>query len=251
VDVAATDYFSLLNVADQGQPVREFVLLQKLPGFAAVVSPKASRPIRNLQDLKGRTVGVNSRGNGFHRLLVHILQAHGVDPDQVSVVGVGTGMSVAMSLERGAVDVGLTNNLTTSYLKRRFPSLEFLFDTRTAESTKAVLGTDEIASTIVCAREDWLKTHAEAARRLASAMQCALTWTHSHSPQQIREALPESICSPDAESDFDAIAITKSQLSLDGRMTAEAHAAAVRFLTTTDSAKLKIHEPYTNEFLRP
>jgi hypothetical protein len=82
-------------------------------------------------------------------------------------------------------------------------------------------------------------------------MQCALTWTHSHTPQQIREALPESIRSPDAESDFDGIAITKGQLSLDGRMTADAHAAAVRLLTATDSAKLKIHEPYTNEFLRP
>ena len=33
VDVAAIDYLTLLNVASQGQPLREFVLLQKIPGF--------------------------------------------------------------------------------------------------------------------------------------------------------------------------------------------------------------------------
>jgi hypothetical protein len=82
-------------------------------------------------------------------------------------------------------------------------------------------------------------------------MQCALAWVRDHTPQQIREALPESGRSPDAQSDFDAIGVAKISFPLDGRMTPEAHAAAVRFLTGPDSAKFKQQEPYTNEFLRP
>jgi NitT/TauT family transport system substrate-binding protein len=251
VDVAASDYLTLLNVTNLGQPVREFVLLQKLPGFVAIVSPKASRPIRSLQDLKGGTIGVPARGNGYHRLSNHILQVHGVNPDDVSVVGVGTGMALVSSLERGVVNVGLLGPVAATYIQRRYPSLTILFDTRTAESTKVALGTDEIAFYILCAREDWLRAHPQTARKLAAAMQCALTWVHVHTPQQIREILPDSSRSPDAESDFDAIASAKSVLSLDGRMTAEAHDAAVRFLTAPDSTKPKRAEPYTNEFLRP
>ena len=198
VDVAACDYLTLLNVASQGQPLREFVLLKKIPGLVAIVSPKASRPIRSLQDLKGRMIGVNARGSSYHRLFNHILQVHGMSPDEVSVVGVGTGMSLVSSVERGVVDAGLLGPLTASYLQRRHPSLTILFDTRTPESTKVVVGTDEIAWFIICAREDWLRANPQTARRLASAIQCALAWVQGHTPQQIREALPESVRSPDA-----------------------------------------------------
>jgi NitT/TauT family transport system substrate-binding protein len=250
VDVAACDYLTLLNVVSQGQPLREFVLLQKIPGLVAIVSPKASRPIRSLQDVKGRTVAVNARGNAYHRLWDQILRLHGVNPDEVSVVSVGTGMSAALSLERGVVDVGLSSILGASYLERRYPSLTILVDTRTPESTRAALGTDEIAFFILCAREDWLRAHPHAARQLASAMQCALAWVHDHSPQQIRETLPDSSRSHDAESDFEALASAKGALSLDGRMTPGAHDAAVRFLIAPDSTKPKSQEPYTNEFLR-
>jgi NitT/TauT family transport system substrate-binding protein len=229
VEVAASDYLTLLDVRRQGQPIRAFVLLQKLPGFAAVVSPKASAGIRSIQDLKGRTIGVNARGSGYHRLLNKVLEAHGVNPDEVSVVSVGRGTSLGVSMEHGVVDVGLLGPLGLSYLQQRHLPLKILFDTRTAESTRAALGTDEIAFYILCAREDWLKAHPQAARRLASAMQCALTWVHDHMPQQIREILPDVGRSPDAQSDFDAIEVAKIGLTLDGRMTANAHASAVRF----------------------
>jgi NitT/TauT family transport system substrate-binding protein len=251
VEVAASNYLTLLDVRNQGQPIREFVLLQKLPGFAAVVSPKASLQIRNLQDLKGRTVGSNARGDGYHRLFNKILEAHGVNPDEVKVVSVGRGTSLALSMERGVVDAGLLGPLGLGYLQRLRLPLTILIDTRTVESTRAVLGTDEIAWFILCAREDWLREHPQAARRLASAMQCALAWVHDHTPQQIRETVPESGRSPDAQSDFDAIKTAKIGLALDGRMTANAHAAAVRFLSVPDSGKLQSQEPYTNEFLRP
>jgi NitT/TauT family transport system substrate-binding protein len=251
VDVAATDYLTLLDVRSEGQPIREFVLLQKLPGFAAVVSPKAAPGIRTIQDLKGRTVGVNARGGGYHRLLNKILQAHGVNPDEVSVVSVGRGTALGVSMERGVVDVGLPGPLGLSYLQQRHLPLTILFDTRTPESTRAVLGTDEIAWSVLCAREDWLRAHPEAARRLASATQCALTWVHDHTPQQIRETLPDVGRSADAQWDFDAIGVARIGLALDGRMTANAHASAVRFLSVPDSGKLEGQEPYTNEFLRP
>jgi NitT/TauT family transport system substrate-binding protein len=251
VDVTASDYMVMLDLVRDAQPLREFVLLSKLPGLVVIASPKASRPVRNIQDLKGRTIGVVTPGTAYHRLFNHILQIHGVNPDEVSVVGVGTGMSFVSSLERGVVDAGLVSAFATSYLQRRYPSLTILVDTRTPESTRAVLGTDEVAFNVLCAREDWLRVNPQTARRLASSMQCALAWVRDHTPQQIREVLPESGRSPDAESDFDAIASAKNAFALDGRMTKGAHDAAVGLLTAPDKAKPKIQEPYTNEFLRP
>jgi NitT/TauT family transport system substrate-binding protein len=251
VDVAAADYFVLLNVASHGQAVRGFLLMQKIPGVAGIVSPKASRSIRRIEELKGRTIGVTTPGNAYHRVLSHMLLLHGVKPEEVSVVGVGSGLSLALALERGAVDLGLGSDLTISYLERRYPSLTFLFDTRTPAGAKAALGSEEIAFYILCARKGWLESQPQTARRLVAGTQCAMRWIQDHTPQQIREILPQANRSADAEADYEWIAAEKGALSTDGRMTSNAHAAAVRVLFPEGSPKLNEQELFTNEFLRP
>lgn len=197
VDVAAIDYLALLNVAAHGQPVRGFVLMTKLPGFAAIVSPKASAAIHEIEDLRGRTIGVNAPGNGYHLVLNYVLLRHGVKPEEVSVVGVGSGPSLAAALERGVVDLGLGGGLTMGYPEQRHPGLTYVFDTRTVASTKAALGTEEVAYYLLCARAGWLRTQPQTARQLASAMQCALTWVQDHTAQQIRKVLPDSSLTPE------------------------------------------------------
>jgi NitT/TauT family transport system substrate-binding protein len=251
VDVAALAYLDLLNVAAHGQPVRGFVLMTNLPGFAAIVSPKASAPIHKIEDLRGRTVGLTARGSGFHRVLNYVLLRHGVKPEEVSVVGVGNGPSLAAALERGVVDVGLGTGLTIGYLERRHPDLTYIFDTRTAASTKAVLDTEEVANSLLCARASWLGAQPQTARKIASAMQCAITWVQDHSAQEIRKVLPDYSLTSDAETDYKWITAAKSTLAMDGRMTAEAHASAVRILGSAEPAKLKQEELFTSEFLRP
>ena len=250
VNVAATDYFALLNVALQGQSVRGFLLMQKIPGFAAIVSPKASKAIRRIEDLRGRTIGVATLGSGYHRVLNRILLLHGVKPEEVSVVGVGAGLSLALAIERGMVDLGLATDLTIGYLDRRFPGLTLLFDTRTAAGTKAALGAEEIGFLILCARTGWLDAQPQAARKVAGATQCAIRWVQEHSPQQIREVLPQANRSSDAEADYEWIAAQKRASSADGRMMSEAHAAAVRVLFPEGSATPNQQEVFTNEYIK-
>jgi NitT/TauT family transport system substrate-binding protein len=245
-DVAACDYISLLNVTNQGQPVRAFVLLQKIPGFVAVVSPDPTRPITRLEDVKGRSIGVTTPGGAYHLLFSNILQQHGVNPAEVKAVGVGGGMALALALERGVVDVGVVGPLVLNYLQRRHPSLLLLADTRTPAATKAYLGAEEIAFFVLSAREQWLAANPQSARKLAASMQCALTWVHSHAPQQIREILPMASRSPDEQSDLEAIASVQTMFTKDGRMTAEAHAAALRLVAGTTA---KGQPPYTNDYL--
>jgi sulfonate transport system substrate-binding protein len=249
IDVASGGYISLLDLMSQQRPLRGFVLMQRLPGFAAMVSPRASRPVRVIEDLKGRSIGVASIGNDYHRLLNYVLQQHGISPTDVNVIGVGPAMTHASALERGVVDVGVASGLTIHYLQRRDPSIRILFDTLTPESTKASLGFEEVPLTLLCARENWLRANISLARRLAAAIQCALSWTHTHTPQQIREILPASCRSPDAEADFDAIASTQRMLSVDGRMTHKSHEAAARIWSVLSQTKSDVLEAYTNEYL--
>jgi NitT/TauT family transport system substrate-binding protein len=247
VDVAACGYLQTLDLLAQGRPLRAFLVMQRLPGFAVLVSPRASRPIRTIADLKGMRVGISTPGNDGQRILNEILRRHGVQPEDVRFITVGAPANQIPSVERGLVDVNLSSATTVSVLQRRNPNLQTLIDTRTPELTKAALGVEEMPLSVLTVNEGWLRSNSDTARRLAGALQDALAWIQGHTPEEIREALPASCRSPDAAADLDAILLEKSMLSKDGRMTPELHEAAVQVSGIGNRAGLE--QAYTNEFL--
>ena len=74
------------------------------------------------------------------RILNYILHQHGMRPEDVSVIGVGSWVTQVPSLEHGKVDALVAAGITIPFLQRRHPDLRLLFDTRTPELTKAALG---------------------------------------------------------------------------------------------------------------
>jgi NitT/TauT family transport system substrate-binding protein len=249
VDIAAAGYLQVLDLVAQSQSVRAFLLMQQLPGNALVISPRASKSIRSIEDLKGANVGVTSPGADTQRVLNYILRQHGIRPEDVSVIGLGSWVTQVPSLEHGKVDAVVATGITIPLLQRRNPDVRILFDTRTPELTKAALGTEGVALSVIITMDKWLRSNPDAARRLAGSLQCSLAWIQGHTAEQIRERLPDSCRSPDAGSDLEAIATEKQMLSRDGRMTPELHEAAVRIAGVPNQANLS--QAYTNEFLKP
>jgi NitT/TauT family transport system substrate-binding protein len=249
VDAISGGYLQALDLVAQGRPVRTFLLMQQLPGIALIVSPRASKPIRAIEDLKGTTIGVVSIGTEAHRILNYVLRRHGMKPEDVSVIGLGSPSAQIPALERGKVDAMFATASTAMFLQRRHPHLWILLDLRTPELTEAALGVEKMPETVLLTQETWLRSNPDTARRLAGSLQCALAWIQDHTAEQIRELLPDSSRTPDAGSDLEAIAAEKQMLSRDGRMTPELHDAAVRVAGVPNQANLA--KAYTNEFLKP
>jgi NitT/TauT family transport system substrate-binding protein len=247
VDVVAGGYLQVLDLAAQGRPLRSFLLMQRFPGFAAVGLPRQSRPIHAIEDLKGMKIGVSAVGGESHRLLNYILRQHGLRPEDVSAISLGPSVTQVPSLEHGVVDVVLAQGVTITYLQRHHPDFLLLFDTRTPALTKAALGVEEVPQSVLIAQENWLRSNPDTARRMAGACQCALTWIQEHTPEQIREVLPDSCRSPDTAADLEAISSSKQMLSVTGRMTREMHEAAVRVSGAAINTNLE--RAYTNDFL--
>jgi NitT/TauT family transport system substrate-binding protein len=249
LDVVAGGYLQLLDLVAQGRPLRAFLLMQQFPGFAAIVSPQASRSVRSIMDLKGLNIGVASPGSESHRILNYMLRQHGMRPEDIHVIGLGTGATTIPSLLRGKVDVMLAQGNTITVLQRENPDLVMLFDTRTPDLTKAALGVEGMPGSVLLTHENWLRSNPGVARRLAAGFQCTLGWIQDHAPEQIREVLPDSCRSPDSAADLDAISYSKRMLSRTGEMTHELHEAAVRVSGVAGQTKLE--HAYTNEFLKP
>jgi NitT/TauT family transport system substrate-binding protein len=247
VDVAACGYLQTLDLVAQGRPLRAFLVMQRLPGFVAIVSPRASRPIRTIADLKGMKVGVPTPGIDAHRELNEILRRHGMRPEDIRIISVGPPVNQIPAVERGLVDVILSAAPTISVLQRRHPDLHILIDLRTPELTKEALGVEEVPLSVLATNEGWLRSNSDTARRLAGALQDALAWIQNHTPEEIREVLPASCRSPDATADLDSILSEKGMLSKDGRMTPELHEASVQVSGIGNRTNLE--HAYTNEFL--
>lgn len=67
----------------------------------------SSRPdIKRLKDLEGRTIGAGAIGSSLHTLVVTLLRKHGVDPEKVTFINIGSATDVFRGVAAGTVDAG-------------------------------------------------------------------------------------------------------------------------------------------------
>jgi NitT/TauT family transport system substrate-binding protein len=148
--------------------------------------------------------------------------------------------------------VGIAYGTTVSLIQKRHPGVRVLFDLRSAEDRNKFLGFDEIAHSVLITRGDWIRDNAEIAGKLARATVRASEWARTHSPEEIRARLPESLRTEQADVDADAIRWTVQMLSPDGRFRPEHLDAALRILSASGPGEAGRVEPssvYTNEFV--
>jgi NitT/TauT family transport system substrate-binding protein len=253
-DMATSDFTSVFLMHADGRPVQAFFLLVRDPGYVALVSPRASRPIRQVEDLRGATVGVTSPGSGQQHVLNFILSKHGLKPSDVNVVGVGAGMTNIMALERGKIDVAIAYGTTVSLMQKRHPNIAVLFDLRSPENRFKHLGVGEMAHSVLFANADWMRDHSDTVARVSRATLSAVRWSFSHTPEEIRARLPESMRTEDPAADADAIRSVVATLAPDGRFRRE-HIESTREILSVSQERIRqstdMSHVYTNEFIEP
>src|SRR6187549_1230510 len=62
-DVVSGYFDHCVNLAAKNQAMQAFVVYDRYPGFALVVSPKAAASISSLKDLAGKKIGVSAPGS--------------------------------------------------------------------------------------------------------------------------------------------------------------------------------------------
>src|SRR4029077_18063297 len=84
-DVVSGYFDHCVNLAAKGQHLQSFVVYDRYPGFALVVSPKHSGEINSIKDLAGKKVGVSAPGSSTDFFLKYMLSKNSVDPNSVGV----------------------------------------------------------------------------------------------------------------------------------------------------------------------
>src|SRR4249920_1328901 len=134
-DVVSGYFDHCVNLAAKGQHLQSFVVYDRYPGFALVVSPKHTPEINSIKDLANKKVGVSAPGSSTDFFLKYMLSKNGVDPNSVGVIGVGLGATAVAAMEQGTIDAAIMLDPAVTILLGQDKDLKILTDTRSLKDT--------------------------------------------------------------------------------------------------------------------
>ena len=251
-DVASGYFDHCVNLAAKGQHLQAFVVYDRYPGLALVVSPKHAAEIKSVKDLANKKVGVSAPGSSTDFFLKYLLSKNGVDPNSVGVIGVGLGASAIAAMEQGQIDAAVMLDPAVTLLKGNNPDLKILSDTRTQKDTLAVFG-GEYPGGALYAKADWVKAHEKEVQGMSTAIVTTLKWIHSHSAEEIADKMPPELVGKDKALYIAALKNTIPMYSETGRMDPKGAAAVLAVFSQSSPDVAKAHidlsKTYTNEYV--
>ena len=251
-DVASGYFDHCVNLAAKGQHLQSFVVYDRFPGFALVVSPKHNGEINSIKDLANKKVGVSAPGSSTDFFLKYTLSKNGVDPNSIGVIGVGLGATAVAAMEQGTIDAAIMLDPAVTQLQGRNKDVKILSDTRSQKDTLAVFG-GEYPGGALYAKADWLQAHEKEVQGMTNAIVSTLKWIHSHTPEEIADKMPAELVGKDKALYVAALKNTLPMYSETGRMDPKGAAAVLAVFSQSSpevaKANIDLSKTFTNKYV--
>jgi NitT/TauT family transport system substrate-binding protein len=251
-DVVSGYFDHCVNLAAKGQHLQSFVVYDRYPGFALVVSPKQTSAINSIKDLANKKVGVSAPGSSTDFFLKYMLSKNGVDPNSVGVIGVGLGATAIAAMEQGTIDAAIMLDPAVTILQGQYKELKILSDTRSQKDTLAVFG-GEYPGGALYTRAEWIASHEKEVQAMTNAIIATLKWIHSHTPEEIVDKMPANLVGKDKAQYVAALKNTLPMYSETGRMDPKGAAAVLAVFSQSSpevaKANIDLSKTYTNKYV--
>ncbi len=251
-DVVSGYFDHCVNLAAKNQALEAFVVYDRYPGFALVVSPKHTGTVPSVKDLKDKKVGVSAPGSSTDFFLKYILAKNGVDPNSIGVVGIGLGATAVAAMEQGSVEAAIMLDPAITLLQGKNRDLKILTDTRTQKDTLDVFG-GEYPGGALYTRSDWIAKHPKETQALTNAIVATLKWIHSHTADEIADKMPAELIGPDKALYVAALRNTIPMYSTTGRMDPKGAQAVLDVFSQSSpevkNAKIDLSKTFTNKYV--
>lgn len=250
-DVTSGGYEHTIQMHAKGQKLQAFVLQGNVAisvGLTKGKFPGYAGP----QDLKGKRIGVTAPGSSTHMMVNHLLASVQLKPEDVSIIGVGTGATAVSAVRSGQIDV-LSSIEPATVMLERSGDLRVVHESITAAGSKAVFG-GALPSACLYAKRAFIEENPNTVQGLTNAMVRALRWLQSASADQVQSVVPPEYMLGDKAAYGAALTRLRPIYSADGRIAPE---GAQRFLQVTAThdpsvraaSGLRVDDTYTNAFV--
>jgi NitT/TauT family transport system substrate-binding protein len=250
-DVVAGGFDHVVILRARGQKLQSFVLQVATPSLLLGVAKARAASYRSAKDLKGMKVGVTAPGSSTHIFLNHLLAGAGLSPDDVAVIGVGTGPTAVAAVRAGHIDA-IANVEPAITMLERAGSIVVATETVSEKGSRAVFG-EALPAGSLYTKEEFLKRNPNTAQALVNAMVRALLWLDKASAEQILKTVPAEYTLGERGTYLAALERQRQGFSKDGLIppagAAALHRVLQRFDPSVQAARnLDITQAYDNRF---
>jgi NitT/TauT family transport system substrate-binding protein len=250
-DVVAGGFDHVVILRARGQKLRAFVLQVATPSLMLGVVKARAASYRSAKDLKGMKVGVTAPGSSTHIFLNHLLAGAGLAPDDVAVIGVGTGPTAVAAVRAGHIDA-IANVEPAITMLERAGSIVVVTETVSDKGSRALFG-EALPAGSLYTKEAFLEQYPNTAQALVNAMVRALLWLDTASAEQILKTVPPEYTLGERATYLAALERQRQGFSKDGLIppagAAALHRVLQRFDPSVQEARgLDVTQAYDNRF---
>jgi NitT/TauT family transport system substrate-binding protein len=251
-DIVSGGFEHTLQMQAKGQKVQAFVLegnaalaLGLVKGrFATYAGP---------QDLKGRRIGVTAPGSSTNTFLNQLLASAKLKPEDVSVIGVGTGATAVAAARGGQLDA-IANVEPAIVMLEKSGDLKVVHETFTEAGTRAVYG-GPVPSACLYAKQSFIQANPNTVQALTNAMVRALRWLRKATAEDVMKAIPPEYTLGDRAVYAAALERLRTVYSPDGAFTADGVERSLKVTAAGDAsvrdagAGIRLDQTWTNAFV--
>jgi NitT/TauT family transport system substrate-binding protein len=234
----------------KGYAVTAIVLQDRYNGIVLGIHKSKAAQYRSPKDLKGWRVGVTSPRSSTHMAVSNLLVKNGLQPRDVSDMGIGSSAGAVVAVRNGLVDAIANLDPVISKLEAS-GDITVAVDTRTRKGMAELYGGDYHAGCIY-APAAWVAKHPNAAQAVVNAMVRALLWLGSASVDAVVASVPGDFYGTDLELYKIALQKNREGFSPDGRFTAEGarnvYEVLRQFSPDVQKGKISLRETFDNRF---
>ena len=251
-DVVAGGYDHVIIMQARGQKLQTFVGLVATPSIALGIAKARIAAYRSPKDLKGWKIGVTAPGSSTNILLNHLLAGAGLQPDDVSIIGVGTGPTAVAAIRAGQIDA-IVNVEPAITILERTGDIRVVVETMSEKGTRAMFG-DLLPAGSLYTKQDFIKQNPNTVQALTNAMVRALRWLQKANPEDVAKVIPPEYMMGDRAVYFAAFERCREGYSKDGLISPTGAAALYKVLRSFDpavkeGAAVDLAQTYDNRFV--
>ena len=252
-DVVSGGFDHVMVMRARGQSLRAFVLQVATPAISLGVATGRASQYRSPADLKGMKIGVSAPGSSTHAFVNHLLAAAGLTPEDVSIIGVGTGPGAVAAMQAGHLDA-IANIEPAMTMMERAGTIKVVAESVSERGAKALFGSP-LPSGSLYTREEFIKANPRTVQALTNAMVRALKWLKSATPAEVVKAVPPEYLLGDRALYLEAYGKNSESYSRDGLFPPEGAQALLKVLrgfepAVRDAPGLDAADAYTNAFVK-
>ena len=252
IDIVAGAYEHTIRMQAKGQDIRAVIELGRFPGMVLAVKKEKAARIKSFKDLKGAKIGVTAPGSSTNFFVNALIAKEGLKPEDVSIIGVGTGATAVAAIKKGDIDAIVNLDPAISKLTQD-GDIVILADSRTEEDNMKLFGGNNPAA-VVYLKADFIDKNPVTAQHIVNAFYKALKWLETATPDDVAKTVPEEYYLGDRPLYLAAVKASSAMYSRNGLISEQGmkngHDMLVQFDKELADAKVDLKKTFDDRFVK-